>query len=276
MSDELIRLIVYFFFMLAFYFFTHSLFRYHKSFMHYLVCYFAISLPCFIMYHHMNSLFGSIISFLYVENIYMFIIRQFLLLYFTYTSFKAVFTYQFVFSFSYMFCYQLDFFVLYTLSSFISHEMLCSIFTLLWKMLMVMIVFLLTQFLYEKIEVNFIRKRDLVIFSFVFFIYVASEITASWLLIIIYDVFILIVLYFYLRKMFQLKQIQNQKKNEKRELNDIQNQFQQQKESLETLDKVRHDEKNHMLTFENLYKRDPQQAMDYIHQWHKVIKNNLQ
>lgn len=43
----------------------------------------------------------------------------------------------------------------------------------------------------------------------------------------------------------------------------------------EAFSKMRHDEKNHMLTLTLLYQQDPQRADDYLKQWQSDIKKKI-
>lgn len=85
----------------------------------------------------------------------------------------------------------------------------------------------------------------------------------------------LCIIYFFFWRISQILELQKMKKFEQNQKKYIQKKYHQQQDMMEQLAKVRHDEKNHMLTFQNLYQTDQEKAKQYFFAWHQQILDKI-
>lgn len=203
--------------------------------------------------------------------------RQIILLLLTDANAKEAFVYQLIYYFVTLSYYGFEDIYLYIVQnhSFMAHYEFA--FLLIFKFVAFYMCGYFTMYLYQNTGIVYMSKRYIFIFVFCFFALGGFvEDSKYWYLNVLMACIVAVLYYLLIWKMSQRFEAEQIQELEEHQMQYIQNEYIKQSTYLEQLAKIRHDEKNHMLTFESLYAKDQEAGLRYLKQWQQRTAEQLE
>lgn len=197
--------------------------------------------------------------------------RQLLLMTVFDTTFKSSVTYQFVVYFITLTRYSVEDFLLYFVQI-ISNQYLMLLLTLLIKSCLIICCYVIANHFSQSIKNTFFKTSDYVCLFVMFYMCMFLDNTKG----LVYNAFVsfisILSLYLVLRHLIHSQEIRQMKELEEKQFQMVQEEYHLQKKKHDEISKIRHDQKNHMLTFLALYKQNKKEGIEYLENWHKNLK----
>ena len=237
------------------------------------------TLSSILLYHiYLNEVyFGSVI----LDTLYniggvvlMFITRIYIIYHFTTATKKQAFIYYLLNYFITTLRYEIEDIFLFI----IQHSLFLTQYQLflqfIFKIISFTICCYLTNLLFYRMDVDKIKKHEIALILIIFSVGIVYD--DNILYYAIYATVCMLLYYFVFYKLSKRLEILNRQEYEKAQFDQINEEYKRHQTQLELLSKVRHDQKNHMLTFYQLYQKDKQQALDYFYSWHQDVSKKLE
>ncbi len=163
---------------------------------------------------------------------------------------------------------------LYLASLFLDDQQL-FISSLFYKMISLALIYYFSCLLYQKMNVIFFDNKTVVFFFIEYFLLsILGSFESLVLNIVIYGM-VIFIFYLIFRMIDQGFEHQKYLKTIEYQNQKIELLMQEQRKRNDVLSKIRHDQRNHMLTLSLLYQQDIQKANEYLQQWQSDIETKL-
>lgn len=220
-------------------------------------------------YHSSQEILLTIVGF--IALIFLYVSRQIYLCFLTDAHFKGGLIFQFIYLFMNIIRLGFEDLTMFIGGIFLQSHQLVYL-DLIYKIISLIALYYFTGVLYQNVNIIFFKMKTVFVFVLEFFFIQclgAFESVLINLLAFVLNMILLSVLLKEIDRDYELRTYQ--------ETIDYQNQrissmLEKQSQYNEILSKIRHDEKNHLLTLRLLYQQDPSQAKSYLQQWQKDIE----
>lgn len=270
------------FFMSFFFMFSTRIFhlKYTKRFAY--ICCLLIGLPYAVIaslgtYTTFYQFDPFILMIIAILGMFVLVIsRQIMLVVFTDANMKQAFIYQLIYYFVTLSYYGIEDFYLYIIQN---HYLLVQYELFLWFLFKIIAFYLcgyFTVIICQNTSVVFMNKKEIFLFVLCFFTFEISLPDSQYdVLMFLVTCFNIFLFYLLIRRVSLNFEIEQVKALEQIQMHHIQSEYQKQSLYLEKLAKIRHDEKNHMFTFQSLYQKDQTKALHYLKEWHQQIETQM-
>lgn len=210
----------------------------------------------------------------FISMVILYVSRQGYLYYFSDFGFKSGIIFQLIILFMGIIRMGIEDMIMYIGGIFYQNEQLLYV-SLIYKIISLFFLYYFSALLYQKVNIIFFKTKTILLFVLEFFLLSALAGFESLFVNIIIYIGVIIVLYILLREIdhdYQLKIYQEAIENQSQRISSM---IENQNHRNEILAKMRHDEKNHLLTLRLLYQSNPQEAKEYLQQWQKEIESQI-
>lgn len=210
----------------------------------------------------------------FISMVILYVSRQIYLYYFSDFDFKSGVIFQLVILFMGIIRMGVEDMVMYIGGIFYQSKELLYI-SLIYKIISLFLLYYFSAILYQKVNIIFFKTKTILLFVLEFFLLSALAGFESLFVNAIVFIGVIIVLYILLREIdhdYQLKIYREAIENQSQKISSM---IEKQNHRNEVLAKMRHDEKNHLLTLRLLYQSNPQEAKEYLQQWQKEIESKI-
>lgn len=233
------------------------------------------SIGTYHIYYNFDAEFIDVIS--VIAMLVLVSSRQVILMLLTDARMKEAFVYQLIYYFVTTIYYSFEDLYLYFMQSqpFMANYEFA--FLLIFKVGAFYMCGLFTTYLYQNTGVVLMKKIYIFLFVACFLVFGIGFFDFKYrylnLLLCCVCLLLFYILIWKTGQRFEAEQI---KELEESQMQYIQNEYTKQSLYLEQLAKIRHDEKNHMLTFESLYAKDQEAGLRYLKQWQQRTAEQLE
>lgn len=161
------------------------------------------------------------------------------------------------------------------LASFGLNDYQLFVFSLIYKVISLILIYYFSNVLYQKMDLIFFDKKVVFLFFCEYLLLGVLGGFESILINIIVYIAVILVLYWIFKLIDQGYQLKTYQTTIDYQNQKIKLMMKEQIQRNEIFSKMRHDEKNHMLTLTLLYQQDSQKADDYLKQWQSDIKKKI-
>lgn len=210
----------------------------------------------------------------FISMVILYVSRQVYLYYFSDFDFKGGVIFQLIILFMGIIRMGVEDMVMYIGGIFYQNEQLLYV-SLIYKIFSLFLLYYFSAILYQKVNIIFFKTKTILLFVLEFFLLSALAGFESLFVNVIVFMGVIIVLYILLREIdrdYQLKMYRETIENQSQRISSM---IEKQNHRNEILAKIRHDEKNHLLTLRLLYQSHPQEAKEYLQQWQKEIESKI-
>lgn len=261
----------------GFLYFSMRIFEYrYTKLKAYILCF------CFLLPYNMIATIGTYISIHNFNNavvsslgfisfFFMILGREIILLKVFHISLQLSIAYQFIVYFMTLLRYSFEDVCIYFVQQ-IPHYQLEMFLTTIIKTIFIIVSFYFASILMKYMKSALFRISDYVYFFLCFFMCFLFLPEAGLLYNAILSCISLICIYMILLRLSHAQEIRQMKELVERQFEAVQKEYTKQKEIHQKISHIRHDQKNHMLTFMTLYQKDKEEGMNYLKDWHDILK----